>query len=209
MAYCVRSLGQRSVTRTLSEGFLALAAICFAASLYLFGSSNNAPITLPLPGPGLAAASPFRLATAGHFRLEAAVPISATSSHSLTLSAAPPVSCDLRLVFTGPAGVRTEQRVTMLERGAQYGAGGIDYYYSTETPELVRGNYWLQITNNGNEQPFREAGSVLSLVRIAPPTEAFLLASLVRGTGWLSLVVGGLGVGVSLFRKGRTNAIGT
>lgn len=173
--------------RFFAAASLACAAILFALLLYVFGNGNSIPVSVPLPGPERSVSQPFELKTKGSFRLAVAVPL-APGPISAALAELPPVDCNLSIAITGPQG-HTHQTVTSLQRGAQFTAGRIDYYYAPSTFSLPTGEYEVTISNHAR-QPFGDSGAMLTLERREPLTETQLLVSLMRFTAWATLWAG-------------------
>ena len=196
---CLLCLLSRMICR-LTAICLGLSALAFAASLYVFGRSNQAPVAVPLPGPSQSVGQSFELVTGGVFKIEIAVPMPA-GPIPLTLAGTPPIPSDLAYEILGPD-VHLQESLKQLTRGAQYAAGRVDYYYGGRQIKLSRGRFSFTLTNHG-ENPFGTAGASLALVRVVPLTESFLLSQMVRIAAWVMFGLAMLFCAVPLIRRRR------
>jgi hypothetical protein len=161
--------------------------------VYVFNESNWAPVTLPVPGPGLSIDEPFDVNSSGEFHFEARVPISVVGDglHSPDL---PPIACNLEAQIVPQGGTKRAVEIRAFVYG---GRGSTELYSSEPVLELQRGTYELRLLNRGTAQPFGQIGALVTLTRFIHPTEAYLQGVLLRGIGWFALAAGVLSVAIA------------
>jgi hypothetical protein len=178
------------LVRLIPASLLAISAIAFAGAVYLTDYSSWAPLTLPMPGPGLKIDASFVVSTSDKFRFEAGVPISVPGD-GLHLPELPPVACDLEAQILQKGQPLRTARIRSFEYG---GRGTTELYSSDVVIELRRGTYELRLLNRGTSQPFGQSGALLWLTRFVRPAEAYLQGVLLRGIGWFALALGVLSI---------------
>jgi hypothetical protein len=185
--------------RLISSSLLAISALAFAANAYIANDSNWAPVTLPVPGPGLKIDDFFDVGTSAKPRFEARVPISVVGD-GLHLPDLPPIACDLEAQLVRMGGATRALQIRSFEYD---GRGSTELYSSEPVIELRRGTYELHLLNRGAAQPFGQSGALVTLTRFVHPTEAYLQGVLFRGTGWFALAAGVLSVAIAEVRARR------
>lgn len=174
------------VLRIASVCCLVMAAACFAYVTYVHNDYNWRPAELPLPGPGLEVRELFEIPTAGEFELEVSVPSAAAGERAT----AGPAPCKFVVALDGPRGRHEVQSISSFHRGGNYRFGRVDLYFSDLRLSLEPGEYTLRITNEGTTPAFGDRGALVSFTRFVHPAEWVLLGSLLRGAGWVSLLLG-------------------
>jgi hypothetical protein len=181
------------IVRLFSTALLVISARAFAAVIYVANDSDWAPLTIPLPGPGLTIDEVFYVNTSGEFRFECRVPISVVGD-GLHLPDFPPIACDLVAQILPRGGVRRTAQIRSFDYS---GRGSTELYSSKPVIELQRGTYELKLLNRGAVQPFGQSGALVTLTRFVHPTEAYLQGVLLRGIGWCALAAGLLSMGIA------------
>jgi hypothetical protein len=164
---------------------LAGSALAFAASAYVYADWNLEPWTLPVSGDGITVRTPFSLATSGTFHVRLSVP---TTSQSVD-SQEPHWSGSPCLIMQTDAedAPGTPAMLRTFRAAGLYVYGGLAYYESEDVVRIAAGSHTVSLRTC---QPGVANQFFVSLERAGEPTGQFVSALLVRGLGWLLLVVG-------------------
>lgn len=168
------------------------------------GIENNDPLHLPFPGAGLTANQSFRLANGGRFMLEVTTPATEAERDALHREQ-PPVSCDVALTISGPAGFRLAQRIVSLRNSGWTADANI--YMPDEPIVLPRGGtYDVSLASRAPVDVFRERGAMVDLTRFQPvgPELGYPIAAALAYACFLLSLAGTVYLG-TVASKGSSN----
>jgi len=177
--------------------FLALfiSAICFATLIDLGNDWNWSPVQIPFPGPGLEVCEPFRISSAGEFRLGVSLPRINPAS-PIDSPPLPDIHCDLQLEIKSQDGSMIRQSIKKLHPIGD-SPGPMDDYRAEPLALPHSGDYTFCLRNQGESEFLCKQGAGIIFSRFQKSTEWVLRNVFLRAVGWTFLVLGFLAAATS------------